>query len=434
MKGYIRNFMAIKVTCHFILMLIWLYWGIYVHPLTSGWTGWTILIGGGFIYFIVGAICLVADHESDLYYDFPIWAFGYSSTNLLLLGNMMYFIGPYPNNPSFLMWPAIFAAITLLLAGCEKFGSASLLVFISLVLWLSNWGINRWYDYCILICTLVIAFLFITITCSFYSVDEEENLTFWLINFGFCSLVNLGLFSLLYFNDLFDTENIYNICYLIIGAILFLLVVSTKFITVVLSLIVAVIYWWNNIGFTFSSLIPNLSFEWIHSNWFQIAAWIVGGILVLGFIGYVIYKLVPPKIVYVDKYKEHKLPMMYHGLSMTCPSCRKTMVTGKYEQSTTRGIAKATAKGVIGGASVIGAFGAGAAVGGPFALLTGGLAALGAGACNYYNNKKIDAAIDSTLDLWNYEVDGGRIVHFKCPRPECGHEWTELEKYGKIEH
>ena len=434
MNGIIRNFVGVKIICHFLLTGIWIYWGIYVYPLTSEWLGWSTLIGGGVLYFIIGGICLIADHESELSDDGPWWALGYSLINLLLLGSIMYYTGLYPSNPSFLIWPAIFAAMTLLLNGGNGFESASLLVFVSVSLWLSNWGIDRWYDYCILIGILLIAFISIIVSTFKLYKETVSDVRFWLINFGLCSLVNVGLLSILYCNGLFSINNSYNILYITIGIFLFLLVVSTRGVTIVLSLIAGVIYWWKNTAFTFSSLIPDLSFEWIHSNWFQIAAWIVGGILVLGLIGYVIYKLIPPKIVYVDKYKEHKLPMMYHGLSMTCPSCRKTMVTGKYEQSTARGITKATAKGVIGGASVIGAFGAGAAVGGPFALLTGGLAALGAGALNYYNSKKIDVAIDNTLDLWNYEVDGGRTVHFKCPRPECGHEWTELEKYGEIEH
>lgn len=438
MNGIIRNFVGVKVICHFLITGIWIYWGIFVHPLTSGWLGWSTLIGGGILYFIGGGVCLIADHESDLSDDDPWWALGYSLINLLMLGYMMYYTGLYPNNPSFLTCPAVFAVTTLLLYGGNGFGSASLLVFVSVSLWLSNWGIDRWYDYCILIGVLLIAFISIIVSTFKLYKETVSDVRFWLINFGLCSLVNVGLLSILYYKGLFSINNSYNIVYITIGIFLFSLVVSTRGITIVLSLIAGVIYWWKNTEFTYSSLIPDLSFEWIHSNWFQVAAWIVGGLLVLGLIGYVIYKLIPPKIVYVDKYvdkyKEHKLPMMYHGLSMTCPFCRKTMVTGKYEQSTARGITKATAKGVIGGASVIGAFGAGAAVGGPFALLTGGLAALGAGALNYYNSKKIDVAIDSTLDLWNYEVDGGRTVHFKCPRPECGHEWTELEKYGEIEH
>lgn len=438
MNGIIRNFVGVKVICHFLITGIWIYWGIFVHPLTSGWLGWSTLIGGGILYFIGGGVCLIADHESDLSGDDPWWALGYSLINLLMLGYMMYYTGLYPNNPSFLTCPAVFAVTTLLLYGGNGFGSASLLVFVSVSLWLSNWGIDRWYDYCILIGVLLIAFISIIVSTFKLYKETVSDVRFWLINFGLCSLVNVGLLSILYYKGLFSINNSYNIVYITIGIFLFSLVVSTRGITIVLSLIAGVIYWWKNTEFTYSSLIPDLSFEWIHSNWFQVAAWIVGGLLVLGLIGYVIYKLIPPKIVYVDKYvdkyKEHKLPMMYHGLSMTCPFCRKTMVTGKYEQSTARGITKATAKGVIGGASVIGAFGAGAAVGGPFALLTGGLAALGAGALNYYNSKKIDVAIDSTLDLWNYEVDGGRTVHFKCPRPECGHEWTELEKYGEIEH
>ena len=33
-----------------------------------------------------------------------------------------------------------------------------------------------------------------------------------------------------------------------------------------------------------------------------------------------------------------------------------------------------------------------------------------------------------------HEVDGGRTVYFKCPRHECGHEWTMTETYGVIDH
>lgn len=434
MEGIIRNFGIIKVICHCLLLAIWLYWGIYVHPLTSGWIGWLTLIGGGIIHFIGGGILLRLDHESEDLADDMQWGVIYSFINLLLLGVMIYYTGLYPSVPASLLCPAMFALTTLLLFGFNGFVSSFLLSFITLSIWISNWGLHRWYDYGILVGAIFIAFISTCFSIFKYDDHAKSDAWPWLINFGICSLINIGLLSLLYLKGLFDLSNFHNVLYVSIEIVLFLFVVTTRRITIVLSLIAGAFYWWKNTEFTFSSLIPDLSFEWIHSIWFQVAAWIVGGILVLGLIGYVIYKLIPPKIVYVDKYREHKLPMMYHGLSMTCPSCRKTMVTGKYEQSTARGITKATAKGVIGGASVIGAFGAGAAVGGPFALLTGGLAALGAGALNYYNSKKIDVAIDNTLDLWNYEVDGGRTVHFKCPRPECGHEWTELEKYGEIEH
>ena len=57
MNNIIRNFAGIKVICHLLLTAIWLYWGICVHPLTFGWIGWTILIGGGFTYFSFKPCC-----------------------------------------------------------------------------------------------------------------------------------------------------------------------------------------------------------------------------------------------------------------------------------------------------------------------------------------------------------------------------------------
>ena len=90
MNGIIRNFVGVKIICHFLLTGIWIYWGIYVYPLTSEWLGWSTLIGGGVLYFIIGGICLIADHESELSDDGPWWALGYSLINLLLLGSIMY--------------------------------------------------------------------------------------------------------------------------------------------------------------------------------------------------------------------------------------------------------------------------------------------------------------------------------------------------------
>ena len=88
MNGFIRNFAVVKVICHFILTSIWLYWGICVHPLTTGWVNWTILICGSLLYFFGGAICLILDDESDIRNedDHPLWAFGYSLINIFLLG------------------------------------------------------------------------------------------------------------------------------------------------------------------------------------------------------------------------------------------------------------------------------------------------------------------------------------------------------------
>ena len=272
------------------------------------------------------------------------------------------------------------------------------------------------------------SFFSIVASCFKYDEDSVSEVQFHLINIGLCSLVNVGLLSLLFFNRLLNVGYFYNILYITIVIALFLLVVTTRFITIMLLLIAGVIYWWKNTEITFSSLISDLSFEWMHSTWFQVAACIVGGILSLGLIGYIIYKLIPAKTVYIYKYIEQKLPMMYNGLSMTCPSCRKTIVTGKYEESAVRGIAKTTTKGLIG----VGGVGAGAAAGsifGPLGTLAG--AVIG-GIVTYHNNKQIDKGVDAVIDIWNYEVDGGRIVNFKCPI--CGNEWVETELYGEIEH
>ena len=321
MEGIIKNFVAVKIICHLFLTVIWLYWGVSVYPLTSGWLGWGILIGGGVIYVIVGGICLIGDHDSDID-EFPWWAFGYSITNLLLLGIMIYYTGLYPNDSFSLLCPCMFAAITLL--------------------WISNWGLNKWYDYCILIVALLLAFLSSAISIMKLDKDVRSDITFWLTNFGICSLINVGLLSLLFFNGLFSLDNFYNDLYLTIATTLFLLIVSTRLITTILALVAGCILWWKNTEFTLSSLIPDLSFEWIHSTWFQVTALILGGLLILVLIGYVIYKLMPAKTVYVykDREKEVLLSMLYNGLSMTCPYCRKTMVTGIYNESIARGIAK----------------------------------------------------------------------------------------------
>lgn len=434
MEGIIRNFVAVKVLCHLLLTGIWLYWGIYVSPLTFG-MGWWILIGGGILYFIGGMICLIGDHNSDFDISkFPAWACGYSIINLLLIGFMIYWIGLYPYNLSVLLYPAIFVAITLLLYGFSAFGASCLLEFIVLSLWISNWKLNKWYDYSILIVALLIALLSIAISIMKFDKETRSNIAFWLTNFGVCSLINVGLLSLLFFNGLFSLDNFYNVLYLAIATTLFLLVVSTRLITTILALVAGCILWWQNTEFTLLSLIPDLSFEWIHSTWFQITALIIGGLLILALIGYVIYKLMPSKTVYVyrDREKEVLLPMLYNGLSMTCPYCRKTMVTGIYNESTARGIAKTTAKGLLGTSCVASGFAVGASVGGPLAPITGLCGAAIGGAITFFNNKRIDKGINAAIDLWNYEVDGGRTVYFKCPK--CGKEWIKTEKYGEIEH
>lgn len=454
MNGIIRNFVGIKVICHFLITGIWIYWGIFVHPLTSGWLGWSTLIGGGILYFIGGGVCLIADHESDVNVDFPGWALGHSMSNLLLLGSMVYCVSLYPNNPSFLLWPAIIAATTLLLYGFNGFVSASLLLFITVSLWLSNWGLNRWYDYCILIVVVLIG-IYSIITCSLKEDEEVQSKPlFWLVNFGLCSIVNIGLLSLLYFNDLLYVGNDYNVVYLTIELVLFSFVVSTRFITILLSLIAWGIYWWKNTEFSLSSLIPNLSFEWIHEDSF---IWCSAGLstllLIIIIISYYKRRIRSEKQAYDTlrkdsmakinsleaKIRENEeiirrlkqsstLSIEYKGLTMTCPHCRKTMVTGKYDESTMRGIAKTTTKGLI-GLGGVGSFAAAGSLFGPIGTIVGTLVG---GAVTYYNNKNIDKGVDAVIDMWNYEVDGGRSVYFKCPK--CGHEWEETETYGEIEH
>lgn len=433
MNGLIRNFFVIKVICHILLTAIWIYWGICIHPLTTGWIEWIILVGGGLIYFFLGGICIIGDDESDINEDPPFWAFGYSLTNLLLLGFMMYFTSLYPNNISLFIWPTIFVTTTLLLCGFNGVVSAFLLVFISVSLWLSNWGINRWYDYCILIGALIIAFFSILVSCSKYIEDTKSSIGLWLINFGLCSLVNLGLLSLLYFNKLLDINNSCNILYLTAGAILFSLVVSTRLFTLLLVAIAGSIYLLRNTEFTLSSLIPELSFEWIYHDWFKwsIAA-SLGLLLIILIIRYYNRKLENLEQAYMERIKQAEfLPIKYNGLTMTCPYCRKTMVRGKYAESTVRGVAKTTAKGLIKTGSVGTFTSIGFALGGPIGALGG--AAIG-GLTTFFANKPIDKGVDSVMDLWNYEVDGGRTVYFKCPRHECGHEWTRTETYGEIEH
>ena len=363
----------------------------------------------------------------------------------------MYYTGLYTNDISLLIYPTFFIAITLLLCGFNGGVSAFLLVFISVSLWLSNWGLNRWYDYCILIGTLMIAFYSILITCYKYvEHDERSRILVVLINFALCSLVNLGLLSLLYFNKLLDINNSCNILYLTAGAILFSLVVSTRLITLLLVTIAGSIYLWRNTEFTLSSLIPDLSFEWIYHDWFKWSfAASLGLLLIILIIRYYNRKLENQEQAYMERsnrlegiirkneeiirqLKETSiLPIEYKGLTMTCPYCRKTMVRGKYAESTARGVAKTTAKGLIKTGSVGTFTSIGLAVGGPIGALGG--AAIG-GVITFFANKPIDKGVDAVMDLWNYEVDGGRTVYFKCPRHECGHEWTRIESYGEIEH
>lgn len=450
MNGILRNFPVIKVICHIVLIAIWIYWGTCIHPLTTGWIEWIILVGGGIIYFLLGGICIIGDDESDINEDPPFWAFGYSLTNLLLLGFMMYFTSLYPNNISLFIWPTIFVTTTLLLCGFNGCISAFLLVFISVSLWLSNWGINRWYDYCILIGALIIAFFSILVSCSKYIEDTKSSIGLWLINFGLCSLVNLGLLSLLYFNKLLDINNFCNILYLTAGAILFSLVVSTRLFTLLLVAIAGGIYLWRNTEFTLSSLIPELSFEWLYQDWLKWSlAASLGLLLIILIICYYNRKLENQEQAYMERSNRLEgiirkneeiirqlkqaefLPIKYNGLTMTCPHCRKTMVRGKHAESLARGVAKTTAKGLIGTGSVGTCTSIGFALGGPIGAIGG--AVIG-GAITFFANKPIDKGVESVMDGWNYEVDGGRTVYFKCPRHECGHEWTMTETYGIINH
>lgn len=451
MNGFIRNFAVVKVICHFILTSIWLYWGICVHPLTTGWVNWTILICGSLLYFFGGAICLILDDESDIRNedDHPLWAFGYSLINIFLLGCMIYYTGLYPDNNSLLICPTIFIATTLLLSGFNGTLPAFLLVFISVSLWLSNWGINRWYDYFILIGALIIAFFSISVTSFKYDDDSKRSVKYWIINFVFCSFVNLGILSLLYFNKLLDINNTYNILYLTAGSILFLLVVTTRLITLLL-VVAAGIFFWRDIDFIFLLSIPDLSFEWINYDWVK---WSIGVssslLIIILLIRYYNRKIETQREAYTKRTNQLEdiirnneniirqlketsiLPIEYKGLTMTCPNCRKTMVRGKYAESTVRGVAKTTTKGLIKTGSVGTFTSIGLALDGPIGALGG--AAIGE-VITFFANKPIDKGVDAVIDLWNYEVDGGRTVYFKCPRHECGHEWTRIESYGEIEH
>lgn len=434
MEGIIRNFGAIKVICHLLLTALWFYWGIYIHPLTTGW-GWCLLIGGGIFYLVLGGICLGCDSDVDFNGadDNPYYALGYGLINLLPLCYMINFtVGLYPTEPSILICPVVYSIITMILYGFSSFGASYILSYLMISIWISNWVFDRWYDYCILIASLLVAFISIMLSTFKYYEETKSDVRFWLINIGVSTLLNVGLFSLLYYNGHFNIGNIFNIAYLIIGVILFLLVISTRLITSIITLMAGAIFWYKHTDFSFGALIPNISFEWIHSTWFIYPICIIGGLCGLGLIIYVIYRLLPSKVVYIDRYidREHLLPMEYNGLEMTCPSCRKTMVRGSYEESVVRGITKTTTKGV----AKLGCVGSCAAAGSAFGPIGFIIGASVGGAITYFNNKNIDKGIDAAFDLWNYEMDGGRTVYFKCPRHECGHVWEETEHYGEIDH
>jgi len=459
MSNVIKTHPLIQVACHLTLVFLWGYWAVTIGHINEGVWGWIALFAVGLGLLLGGGYCLVMESDVSEGDDDDMHFFFYGVISMIPFGIILY--NNIADTTLSYNYLGLYLGLFLLLYNFKSFSASILLFILTIIPLYVMSSFTKWYDY-VIVGVISLTGIIMTLMTAGKSVtnstdleDDDERFILLFCFFGWI-IYTLGTAYYLMGNKILSQD--WLSIPLIIFPLLLSLSATSRIVTIMGGVIGSIVYLfinWHSISFDFiknwfgflwswiingfkwiGTEVSSISFEWVHSTWFIYTACIVGGLFGIGLIIYVIYRLLPTKVIYVERSveRDHKLPMIYNGLSMTCPSCQKTIVKGEYSQSAARGIIKTTTKGVIGGASVVGAFWAGAAVGGPFAPLTGAIAAVGAGALNYYNNKNIDGAIDWAIDKWDYEVDGGRTVYFKCPRHECGHTWEETEHYGEIDH
>lgn len=450
MSTIIKTTPITQTICHLSIVALWIYWAVSMTGYTDNVLGWITIVVIGLSLLIGGAYLLISEYEEDD--EYLIHSFSYGILAMIPLGFMTHYTVITPDN---FIYVAIYIGIFLTLYKFNSY-SAFISMFATTVVYLFTlFNYANWYDYFITVLILVIGIATMVMTSgksltnSSVLIDKDE---WWLLILSFAGtlLYSIGILyclkDYLFTHVWFDAK---------IGLfILLTLLSSTSRITTTLigiaGGIVYLFFNWHTISLDFIKrwfgsiwdwIVDGIKWIctvivtiWIENIWIQWTVYSILGVLIIIGIFALIIRLretrVETKIVY--KEREHLLPMKYIGLKMTCPNCRKTMVKGEYKESSARGIAKTTAKGLLGTGAVGSGAAIGGALGGPFAPITALAGAAIGGALTYFNNKKIDDGINAAFDLWNYEVDGGRTLYFECPL--CGETWDETEHYGEIDH
>lgn len=445
-----------QLVCHICLVSLWTYWAISIGHINSGVWGWIALIVIGLGLLIGGAYCLIMESDVTDGDDDDMHFFFYGIISMIPLGIILYYTIKEPTL-SF-NYLGLYIGIFLLLYNFKSFSAGILLFTLTIIpLYLIS-SFAKWYDYVIVgVITLVGIFMsWVTAIKSATNItdldDSDERFTLLFCFFGWI-LYSLGSAYYLMGNQILNSD--WFSTPFIIFPVLLSLCATSRIMTVIMGVIGGVVYLvinWKTISFEFIKewvgslwgwiidgikwICSGITTIWIEHTWVQWSLYsVIGILLIVGivlFIGGILRTRTNTRTIY--KEREHLLPMRYNGLSMTCPYCRRTMVKGEYSESTARGIAKTTTKGLIGTGAVGSGAAIGGALGGPIAPLTALVGAAIGGAITYFNNKEIDKGINAAFDLWNYEVEGGRTVYFKCPLTDCGRTWEETEHYGEIDH
>ena len=377
--------------------------------------------------------------------------FFYGIISMIPLGIILY--NTIISSTSSYLFLGLYIGIFLLLYNFKSFSAGILLFILTIIPLYVICDFTKWFDYVIVgVITLVGIIMSImtagkSATNSADLDDSDERFILLFCFFGWI-LYSFGTAYYLMGNQILSQE--WLSMPFIIFPFLLALCATSRLVTVILGGIGSIAYIflnWNTNSFNFIK-------DWFGSLWRWIIdgiKWICSGIATIWMIQWSIYSVIGillmvgivlfigsicrtrtnSRTIYIER---DLLPMKYNGLSMTCPYCRRTMVKGEYRESTARGIAKATIKGLIGTGAVGSGAAIGGALGGPIAPLTALVGAAIGGAITYFQNKKIEIEINDVFNLWNYEVEGGRTVYFKCPLSECGHTWEETEHYGEIDH
>lgn len=176
---------------------------------------------------------------------------------------------------------------------------------------------------------------------------------------------------------------------------------------------------------SFFIVIATICFFFFISGWPKAIEWSSDGIYLIGVFSVALYSkmkwvilsagIIWLGIIIAFYIKTGFRPILYNGMSMTCPRCRRIMVAGKPKHKLIHMAVK------IGGGKA-GSAAVGAMIGsfaGPFGAFIG---------------KQIGSKVGGWLSNEGYKqaayLNNGIKLHFKCPK--CKHEWDRYETYGEI--
>lgn len=361
--------------------------------------------------------------------------------------------------------------------GINKASIASLFVSMNVYLIYPLVQFGVWYETVIFAFIILLSIITLFMSYCIYGIeiindkDKDDELKIpYGVNYVIVPLILILSFWLInkespieWYNDIINGKYLLCLFYVLLGL---LLIISSNSIAIIVSSLSFICYFsflseWSNLKYTILSISPDLWFlivdvidsiwafitncagsiwRFFKWKWFWIGLSTIVALLCTIYItALVVAKKVKNQFAPLKEKSTKPVikPIIYRGRYMTCPKCRETMVEGAPANKTTRGTIKVATNATIGGISAAGCAEFGMALGsivpGPGTIVggvIGGLIGLAAGAYGSYKiSNRINEKTEVVIDNVSYMFDGVKLC-FKCPN--CGHEWSKVEKDGEI--